>query len=92
METYIEESKKFPPKWSYVENSWCEISGTVFSFNIMNGDVTIKTKEGIIARIPYTTISKVKLNGKPDESTKEVTKQWEKSLPKDAPRHTPQKK
>ena len=41
----------------------------------MNGDVTIKNKDGMIVRIPYTTISKIKLNGKPEESTKDVTKQ-----------------
>ena len=87
LETYIEESKKFPPKWSYVENTWCEVCGTVFSFNIMNGDVTIKTKEGIIARIPYTTISKIKLNGKPEESTKEVTKQWERPPQRETPKN-----
>lgn len=82
LETYIEESKKFPPKWSYVENSWCDVCGTVFSFNIMNGDVTIKNKDGMIVRIPYTTISKIKLNGKPDETTKDVTKQWSRMVSK----------
>lgn len=44
----------------------------------MNGDVTIKTKDGIIARIPYTTIKKVKLPGKPEESTKQITVTKEK--------------
>ncbi len=81
LETYMEESKKFPPKWSYVENTWSEISWTVFSFNIMNGDVTVKTKEGgMIVRIPYTTIKKVTLTSKSDESTRNVTKQWDKSV------------
>ncbi|MEI6774881.1 MAG: hypothetical protein WCL18_09250 [bacterium] len=45
----------------------------------MNGDVTIKNKDGMIVRIPYTTISKVKLNGKSEESTKDVTPQSIKS-------------
>jgi hypothetical protein len=40
----------------------------------MNGDVTIKTKEGMTVRIPYTTISKVKLPNKPQESTVEIRK------------------
>ncbi len=80
LETYIEDSKKFPPKWSYVENTWCEVCGTVFSFNIMNGDVTVKTKDGgMIVRIPYTTIKKVILPGKSDESSRDVTKQWSNS-------------
>jgi len=72
LETYLQESKKFPPKWAYVENNWSEVSGTVFSFNIINGDVTVKTKEGINVRIPYTTINKVKLPAKPQESTVHV--------------------
>lgn len=89
LETYIEESKKFPPKWSYVETKWAEISGTVFSFNIMNGDVTVKTKEGgMIVRIPYTTISKIKLDGKPEESSKDVTNQWSRSNTKPPFKHT----
>ncbi|MEI8008689.1 MAG: hypothetical protein WCI00_04765 [bacterium] len=42
----------------------------------MNGDVTVKTKEGgMIVRIPYTTIKKVTLASKSDESTRNVTKQ-----------------
>jgi len=74
LETYIEESKKFPPKWAYVENKWCEVCWTVFSFNIMNGDVSVKTKDGFTVRIPYTTISKIKLPSKPEDTTKNVTK------------------
>jgi hypothetical protein len=42
----------------------------------MNGDVTVKTKDGgMIVRIPYTTIKKVTLPGKSDESSRDVTKQ-----------------
>ncbi|MCX6823978.1 MAG: regulatory iron-sulfur-containing complex subunit RicT [candidate division SR1 bacterium] len=91
LETYVEESKKFPPKGSYVENVGSEVCGTVFSFNIMNGDVTVKTKDGgMIVRIPYTTIKKVKLaNSKPEESTKDVTKPSEKS---EVAKTTPPKK
>lgn len=59
LDTYIEDTKKFPPKWSYVENTWREVCGIVSSFNIMNWDVTIKTKDGVIVRIPYTTIKKI---------------------------------
>ena len=93
LDTYIEESKKFPPKWSYVENAWWEVCGTVFSFNIMNGDVTVKTKEGgMIVRIPYTTIKKVKLaNSKPEESTKEVIKSSD-TPQVEVPKSTPPKK
>jgi cell fate regulator YaaT (PSP1 superfamily) len=74
LDIYIQESKKFPPKWSYVENEWREVSGIVSSFNIMNGDVTIKTKDGVILRIPYTTIKKIKpWSYRPEEWTKNVT-------------------
>lgn len=39
----------------------------------MNGDVSVKTKDGMTVRIPYTTIKKIKLaNAKPEE-TKHVT-------------------
>gem|GEM_PF-1458586 len=38
----------------------------------MNGDVSVKTKEGMTIRIPYTTIKKVKIPGKSEESTKQV--------------------
>jgi hypothetical protein len=48
----------------------------------MNGDVTVKNKDGMIVRIPYTTISKIKLNGKPEESTKDVTRQTNKPTQK----------
>lgn len=38
----------------------------------MNGDVTVRTKEGVTVRIPYTTIKKVKLPSKSEEATEEV--------------------
>jgi len=38
----------------------------------MNGDVTVRTKEGMTVRIPYTTIKKVKLPSKPEETTVQV--------------------
>ncbi|MEI6672533.1 MAG: hypothetical protein WCL02_04205 [bacterium] len=39
----------------------------------MNGDVTVKTKDGgMIVRIPYTTIKKIKLPNTPAETTKQV--------------------
>lgn len=72
LETYIEESKKYPPKWSYVETKWCETCWTAYSFNIMNGDVSVKTKEWVTVRIPYTTIKKVKIPGHSEQSTVKV--------------------
>ncbi len=91
LDTYIEDSKKFPPKWSYVENNWCEVCWTVFSFNIMNWDVTIKTKEGgMIVRIPYTTIKNVKLPNSPAEPFKEIAANgsWPSKQPYKGKPHT----
>ena len=83
LDTYIQESKKFPSKWSYVENKWAEVSGIVSSFNIMNGDVTIKTKDGVVLRIPYTTIQKIKpWSYIPEEKTKDVTSWFKKIIKK----------
>lgn len=90
LETYIEESKKFPPKWAYVENQWHEVCGTVFSFNIMNGDVTVRTKEGVTVRIPYTTIKKVKLPVKWEETTQQVASS--EANPQDKSKYTPQQR
>ncbi len=87
LETYIEESKKFPPKWAYVENKWNEVCGTVASFNIMNGDVTVRTKEGVTVRIPYTTIKKIKLPSKSEENTMDVTP-WQKHEERKSYDHT----
>jgi len=69
LEVYIQESKKYPQKWSQIDLSkmpeYCKdlncedkesCKGIVASFNIMKQEVNIKTKEGII-RIP---ISKLK--------------------------------
>ncbi|MCX6824685.1 MAG: regulatory iron-sulfur-containing complex subunit RicT [candidate division SR1 bacterium] len=82
LETYVQESKKFPAKGSHVETEGCETCGVALSFNIMNGDVTIRTKEGPIVKIPYTLIKNVKLPGKQEESTKEVGKIDNKDAPK----------
>jgi hypothetical protein len=53
---YREESKKYPPKWSWVIDSAKDIAWTVLSYNIMNGDVKIKTKDGDIFFLPYTDL------------------------------------
>ena len=59
----------------------------------MNGDVTVKNKDGgMIVRIPYTTIKKVKLaNSKPEEPTKEVIKPSD-TPQVEVPKSTPAKK
>jgi len=56
----------------------------------MNGDVTVKTKDGITVRIPYTTIKKVKLPSKWEETTHEVASSENKSTKQY--KHAPYKK
>lgn len=60
LELYMQESKKFPPKWSHVDVKWSKVWGIVFSFNIMNDEVTIKTEDGETFRIPLSQIRNVK--------------------------------
>lgn len=63
----------------------------------MNGDVSVKTKEGMTVRIPYTTIKKIKLPSKPEESTTQVatsekSSTTNKPTEKQIPKATPDKK
>jgi hypothetical protein len=53
---YREESKKYPPKWSYVQDVVKGVEWSVLSYNIMNGDVKIKTKDGDIFFLPYADL------------------------------------
>jgi len=58
-ELYIEESKKYPRRGSTVKTkSW--LIGTCLSFNIMSGDVNVKTKDGGFLRLPVDQLSVVK--------------------------------
>lgn len=57
VELYREESKKYPPRGSMVKDTTKNITWTVLSYNIMNGDVKIKTKDGDIFFLPYTELS-----------------------------------
>lgn len=54
-ELYEEEAKKYPARGSAVEAKW-GIKGTCLSFNIMNGDVTVKTQESGIMRLPVSQL------------------------------------
>jgi hypothetical protein len=61
----------------------------------MNGDVTVRTKEGMTVRIPYTTIKKIKIPTKSEESTEEITgekKSTEKPPVQEVPKNKPNKK
>jgi len=60
LDLYVQEGKKFPQKWSYTEVVGCDTCWTVLSFNIMNNDVTIKTEDGYVIRIPLSQIKLAK--------------------------------
>lgn len=61
VELYVEESKRFPQKGSYVETKhvdgkWCETCGICTSYNIMTNMVTIKSSDGEIFRLSLDSI------------------------------------
>jgi len=49
---YLEESKRYPIKGSRVSSKVSSVSWICLSFNIQSWDVTVKTKEGGIYRLP----------------------------------------
>ena len=59
VDLYQEESKMYPPKWSLVKDSTGTISGRVLSYNIMLGDVKIKSDEWTIYVFPKDQLSLV---------------------------------
>lgn len=60
VDLYKKESKKYPPKGAKVESKKLKARGFVLSYNIMNGDVTIKTEKNEILRIPVSLLTRVK--------------------------------
>lgn len=56
LDLYLQESKKYPSKWTSVQVKNCEMCGITTSFNIMSGDVTIRTEDGVTHRIPLAQI------------------------------------
>jgi cell fate regulator YaaT (PSP1 superfamily) len=76
IDIYQKESKKYPPKWSEVKYLKWNIDWIATSYNIMTWDVTIKTKEWDIYRIPTQEVKVTKL---PDPRMKsEEQKELEK--------------
>jgi len=51
-ELYVEESKEFPARWSKVKSKQWNITWVCLSFNIMTRNVTLKTNESEIYRLP----------------------------------------
>ncbi|MCX6823444.1 MAG: regulatory iron-sulfur-containing complex subunit RicT [candidate division SR1 bacterium] len=69
LELYTDESKKFPPKGSYVDTKSVGVCGTVFSFNIMNNEVNIRTEDSGTIRIPLAQIKSVTSKPEHDAQT-----------------------
>ncbi len=67
LELYREESKKYPRKWTFVTDADKWISWTVLSYNIMNGDVKIKTEDNNIFFLPYADLTVKKKNSSVDK-------------------------
>ncbi|MFA5748290.1 MAG: regulatory iron-sulfur-containing complex subunit RicT, partial [Candidatus Absconditabacterales bacterium] len=60
LELYLEDSKKFPQKGTPVKVKNSDICGVTSSFNIMSGDVTVRTDDGVTFRIPLDQIKTLK--------------------------------
>ncbi|MFA7717539.1 MAG: regulatory iron-sulfur-containing complex subunit RicT [Candidatus Absconditabacterales bacterium] len=74
LELYTQESKKFPPKGSQVGMKGSTVCGTVFSFNIMNNEVTIRTEDSGTIRIPLAQIKAAKTKTEPEKTLDVVQK------------------
>jgi len=70
LEVYREESKKYPKKWSEVKFIKWGVEWIATSYNIMTWDVTLRTKDGQVFRIPPESL-KVTKEPNPQIKTKE---------------------
>lgn len=60
LEVYREESKKYPAKGSEVKFIKWNVEWIATSYNIMSWDVTLKTKDGVVMKIPTEEIKVIK--------------------------------
>ena len=67
LELYTQESKKFPPKGSIVDVKGGNVSGCVFSFNIMSNEVSLRTSDGENFRIPVSQVKSVRQRNAQDK-------------------------
>ena len=59
LELYMDESKQYPSKWCQVcSTSNAELCGFVSSYNIMNHEVTVRTSDWTVFRLPVSQIKK----------------------------------
>ena len=59
LEIYQKECKNFPQKWTKLPCPWTNQNGIVSSFNIMTREVVLKTPEGMILRVPLSSIKSI---------------------------------
>jgi cell fate regulator YaaT (PSP1 superfamily) len=68
LELYMDESKQYPWKWTNVcSKSNSELCWFVSSYNIMNHEVTVRTSDWTVFRLPVSQIKKT-----PPKPNKEV--------------------
>ncbi len=75
VETYITESKNFPPKWATIDMHNCEQCGMVTNFNIMTNKVDVQLEDGIRVQIDLEEVKKIHENRKnkiPDDHEREL--------------------
>jgi len=67
LDVYTEESKKYPHKWTHVcGKNTGDFCGFVTSYSIMTGDVTVRTDDGVLLRVP---LAQLKIDKKAPVST-----------------------
>ncbi|MEI6426730.1 MAG: hypothetical protein WCO66_05295 [Candidatus Absconditabacteria bacterium] len=63
LDLYTEESKKYPHKGTHVcGKNPGDFCGFVTSYSIMTGDVTVRTDDGVLLRVPVAQLSVAKKN------------------------------
>lgn len=60
LEIYKKESSKFPQKWSVIKCPGSNENGVVSSYNIMTREVVLRTEDGVVLRVPLSTLQEQK--------------------------------
>lgn len=64
VETYVSESKEFPPKWSEIDIHNCEKCGMVTNFNIITKKIDVQLDDGTRIQINLDEVKKIHENRK----------------------------
>lgn len=60
LEIYKKESAKFPQKGSVIKCPGSNENGVVSSYNIMTREVVLRTEDGVVLRVPLSTLQEQK--------------------------------